>query len=71
LIEALCGNNVDIGRPEHMEIIFGRRVRLAPPGGYRTRLLRYLGRDSRPLTADRSQRRAHGSGDRLCLPKLS
>ena len=30
---ALCGNNLDIDRPEHMEIIFGRRVRLAPPGG--------------------------------------
>ena len=38
--EALAADNLDIGRPEHMEIIFGRRVRLAPPGGYRTRLLR-------------------------------
>ena len=31
--EALAADNLDVGRPEHMEIIFGRRVRLAPPGG--------------------------------------
>lgn len=38
--EALCTDNLDIGRPEQMQIIFGRRVRTAPVGGYRTRLLR-------------------------------
>jgi hypothetical protein len=38
--EALCTDNLDIGRPEEMQIIFGRRVRTPPPGGYRTRLLR-------------------------------
>jgi hypothetical protein len=38
--EALCADNLDIGRPEHMQIIFGRRVRTPPPDGYRTRLLR-------------------------------
>jgi hypothetical protein len=38
--EALCADNLDIGRPEQMQIIFGRRVRTPPPGGYRTRLLR-------------------------------
>jgi hypothetical protein len=38
--EALCTDNVDIGRPQEMQIIFGRRVRTPPPGGYRTRLLR-------------------------------
>jgi len=38
--EALCADNVDIGRPEEMQLIFGRRVRTPPPGGYRTRLLR-------------------------------
>jgi hypothetical protein len=38
--EALCTDNLDIGRPEEMQVIFGRRVRTPPPGGYRTRLLR-------------------------------
>jgi hypothetical protein len=38
--EALCADNLDIGRPEEMRLIFGRRVRTPPPGGYRTRLLR-------------------------------
>jgi hypothetical protein len=38
--EALCIDNLDIGRPEEMQIVFGRRVRAAPVGGYRTRLLR-------------------------------
>ena len=38
--EALCTDNLDIGRPQEMQIIFGRRVRTTPPGGYRTRLLR-------------------------------
>ncbi|HVE45854.1 MAG TPA: hypothetical protein VNA57_03780 [Acidimicrobiales bacterium] len=30
-LEALCADNLDIGRPEEMQIIFGRRVRSAPP----------------------------------------
>ena len=38
--EALCADNLDIGRPEQMQLIFGRRVRIPPEGGYRTRLLR-------------------------------
>jgi hypothetical protein len=38
--EALCVDNLDIGRPEEMQIIFGRRASGSPPGGYRTRLLR-------------------------------
>lgn len=38
--DALCTDNLDIGRPEEMQIIFGRRVRTAPEGGYRTKLLR-------------------------------
>ena len=38
--EASCADNLDIGRPEEMQIIFGRRVTTPPPGGYRTRLLR-------------------------------
>src|SRR3954464_12430209 len=38
--EALCTDNLDIGRPEQMQIVFGRRVRTPPEGGYRTRLLR-------------------------------
>jgi hypothetical protein len=38
--EALCADNLDIGRPEHMQLVFGRRVRTPPPDGYRTRLLR-------------------------------
>ncbi|MGH8963743.1 MAG: hypothetical protein ACRDXB_00165 [Actinomycetes bacterium] len=38
--EALCADNLDIGRPEEMQIIFGRRTATPPPGGYRTRLLR-------------------------------
>ena len=38
--EALCADNLDIGRPEHMQLVFGRRVHTPPPDGYRTRLLR-------------------------------
>ena len=38
--EALCVDNFDIGRPEEIQLIFGRRVRTPPPGGYRTKLLR-------------------------------
>ena len=38
--EALCADNLDIGRPEQMQIVFGRRVRTPPRDGYRTRLLR-------------------------------
>jgi hypothetical protein len=38
--EALCADNLDVGRPEQMQIVFGRRVRTPPPDGYRTRLLR-------------------------------
>ena len=38
--EALCVDNLDIGRPEEIQLIFGRRVRTPPPGGYRTKLLR-------------------------------
>jgi hypothetical protein len=38
--EALCADNLDIGRPQEMQLVFGRRVRTAPVGGYRTRLLR-------------------------------
>jgi hypothetical protein len=39
-LEALCTDNLDIGRPEEMQIVFGRRGVTAPEGGYRTRLLR-------------------------------
>jgi hypothetical protein len=39
--EALAVDNLDIGRPEEMQIVFGRRVRSDPPGRYRTRLLRH------------------------------
>lgn len=38
--EALLVDNLDVGRPEEMQVIFGRRVRTPPPVGYRTRLLR-------------------------------
>jgi hypothetical protein len=38
--EALCAGNLGIGRPEEMQVVFGRRVRTPPEGGYRTRLLR-------------------------------
>ena len=38
--EALCADNLDIGRPEQMQLVFGRRVHTPPPDGYRTRLLR-------------------------------
>jgi hypothetical protein len=40
LFEAICADNLDIGRPEEMQIIFGRRAATEPIGGYRTRLLR-------------------------------
>jgi hypothetical protein len=38
--EALLVDNLDVGRPEEMQLVFGRRVRTDPVGGYRTRLLR-------------------------------
>jgi hypothetical protein len=38
--EALCTDNLDIGRPQGMQIIFGRHSHTPPPGGYRTWLLR-------------------------------
>jgi hypothetical protein len=38
--EALPADNLDLGRPEQMQVVFGRRVRTDPDGGYRTRLLR-------------------------------
>ncbi|MGH3752323.1 MAG: hypothetical protein ACRDRP_06425 [Pseudonocardiaceae bacterium] len=38
--EAVCTDNLDAGRPEQMQIIFGRRVATPPVGGYRTTLLR-------------------------------
>jgi hypothetical protein len=38
--EALLVDNLDLGRPEEMQVVFGRRVRTDPAGGYRTRLLR-------------------------------
>jgi len=39
--EALLVDNLDVGRPEEMQIVFGRRVRTDPPGGYRSRLLQH------------------------------
>jgi hypothetical protein len=39
--EALLADNLDVGRPEQMQIVFGRQVRTDPPGGYRTALLRH------------------------------
>ena len=39
--EALLVDNLDVGRPEEMQVVFGRRVRTDPVGGYRTRLLRH------------------------------
>jgi hypothetical protein len=38
--EALCTDNLDIGRLEEMQIIFGRRAASRPLVGYRSRLLR-------------------------------
>src|SRR5580692_6384284 len=40
--EALIGDNLDIGRPENVEIIFGRRVRCDTPGTFRTAIDRPL-----------------------------
>ncbi len=34
--EALIADNLDLGRPENVEIIFGRRVRVDTPGTFRT-----------------------------------
>jgi len=38
--EALLVDNLDVGRPEEMQVIFGRRLGTPPAGGYRSRLLR-------------------------------
>ena len=37
--EALLAGNMDLGRPEHAEIIFGRKVSRKTPGVFSTRLL--------------------------------
>jgi hypothetical protein len=34
--EALIADHLDLGRPENVEIIFGRRVRCETPGTFRT-----------------------------------
>jgi hypothetical protein len=34
--EALIGDNLDIGRPANVEIIFARRIRRDTPGAFRT-----------------------------------
>ena len=39
--EALCIDNLDISRSQEMHVIFGRRMRRPPVGGYRTRLPRF------------------------------
>jgi len=38
--EALCADNPDVGRPEEIQLIFGRRAGTPPKGGDRTRLPR-------------------------------
>jgi hypothetical protein len=40
--EALIADNLDLGRPENVEIIFGRRVRCDTPGTFRTAIDRPL-----------------------------
>ena len=40
--EALIAGNLDLGRPENVEIIFGRRVRCDTPGTFRTAIDRPL-----------------------------
>jgi hypothetical protein len=39
VFEHLLCDNLDLGRPEHVEIVFGRRVTKATPGIFSTRLL--------------------------------
>jgi hypothetical protein len=34
--EALCSDNLDLGRPDNMEIVFDRRVQANTPGGFKT-----------------------------------
>jgi hypothetical protein len=34
--EALCADNLDLGRPDHMEIVFGRQIRRNTPGVFKT-----------------------------------
>jgi len=37
--EALVTDNLDVGRPDHIELIFGRRVRSTTPGVFATRVV--------------------------------
>jgi len=37
--EALVADNLDLGRPEHLELIFGRRVLPSTPGAFATRVV--------------------------------
>lgn len=39
VFEHLLRDNLDLGRPEHLEIVFGRRVSRTTPGVFSTRLL--------------------------------
>ena len=45
--EALIADNLDLGRPENVEIIFGRRVRCDTPGTFRTAIDRPAHRPGR------------------------
>ena len=52
--EALIGDNLDIGRPANVEIIFGRRIRRDTPGTFRTAIDRpAIGPDAGGVVAQR------------------
>jgi hypothetical protein len=38
--ESVIAENIDLGRPEHIGVIFNRRINKRTPGGFRTRVLR-------------------------------
>lgn len=40
--EALVADNLDIGRPEHIELIFGRQDRSRRPGVFATRVITHV-----------------------------
>jgi len=54
--EEVIRENLDIGRPSHVQLIFDRKVTRRTPGRFRTRVI-YRGR--RPVSAYRLQKHAH------------
>jgi hypothetical protein len=69
LFEEVIRENLDLGRPDHVQLIFDRRVTKRTPGRFRTRVIT---RASRPRSTWTTRRRASSSitrRDGRCAPR--